>query len=198
MVKRGILLLAASALAPAPLSAQTVEDRARAAAEQAFRSDVTKHIRDIAEKYIIPGETADSAIMFVPAESVFAELHDRFPAVVEEGFKRRVYIVSPTTLWAVLNTMRAILKDARMREQAHVIQKHVGDMIRDVERLDKRVGNLASHFEQARRDVEEIQVSTNKIVRRGESIESIPLEGEKPQAIERPRDFAPAQRELPQ
>jgi DNA recombination protein RmuC len=101
------------------------DDRARTLAEQQFKADVGKHIKDIAEKYIIPGETADSAIMFVPAESVFAELHDRFPGVVEEGFRRRVYIVSPTTLMATLNTVRAILKDSKMREQAHVLQKEI-------------------------------------------------------------------------
>ncbi|MCB2107869.1 MAG: DNA recombination protein RmuC [Rhodobacteraceae bacterium] len=152
------------------------DERERTAAEQSFRTDVLKHIKDIAEKYIIPGETADSAIMFVPAESVFAELHDRFPALVEDGFKRRVYVVSPTTLMATLNTVRAILKDARMREQAHVIQTEIGKMMEDVVRLDKRVGNLGSHFEQARKDIADIQTSTGKIVKRGEAIESIQLE----------------------
>ncbi|MBM3514226.1 MAG: DNA recombination protein RmuC [Alphaproteobacteria bacterium] len=161
------------------------DDAAATAAERDFRNDVLKHIKDIADKYIIPGETADSAIMFVPAESVFAELHDRFPAVIEDGFRRRVYIVSPTTMMATLNTVRAVLKDIRMREQAHVIQREVGELIRDVERLDKRVGNLASHFEQARKDVDEIQVSARKIVKRGSAIEDIPLEGtgESPQQV---------------
>ncbi len=151
------------------------DDRARTLAEAAFRADVLKHIKDIAEKYIIPGETADSAIMFVPAESVFA-LHDRFPAVVEEGFKRRVYVVSPTTLMATLNTVRAILKDARMREQAHIIQTEIGKMMEDVVRLDKRVGQLATHFEQTQKDVSEIRTSTTKIVKRGAAIENIQLE----------------------
>src|SRR5581483_7107756 len=105
-------------------------------AESEFKTAVTKHIRDIAEKYIIPGETADSAIMFVPAESVFATLHDRFPGLVQESFARRVYIVSPTTLMATLNTVRAILKDAQMREQAHVIQTAVERMMADVKLLD--------------------------------------------------------------
>ncbi|MDX2221210.1 MAG: DNA recombination protein RmuC [Rhodospirillaceae bacterium] len=162
------------------------DERETAAAEQAFRTDVLKHIRDIAEKYIVPGETADSAIMFVPAESVFAELHDRFPALVEDGFKRRVYVVSPTTLMATLNTVRAVLKDARMREQAHVIQAEIGKLMEDVVRLDKRVGNLASHFESARKDVAEIQTSTTKILKRGETIESIPLEAEPTERIAAP------------
>ncbi|MGE4062204.1 MAG: DNA recombination protein RmuC [Rhodospirillaceae bacterium] len=159
------------------------DERARTLAEQAFRTDVLKHIKDIAEKYIVPGETADSAIMFVPAESVFAELHDRFPQVVEEGFRRRVYIVSPTTLMATLNTIRTILKDARMREQAHIIQKEIGELTKDVERLEKRVGNLGTHFEQAQKDVKEILISTDKIVGRGHKIENIPLEGEAQPAI---------------
>ena len=158
--------------------ANATDERARTAAEAAFRTDVLKHIKDIAEKYIVPGETADSAIMFVPAESVFAELHDRFPQVVEEGFRRRVYIVSPTTLMATLNTVRTILKDARMREQAHIIQKEIGELTKDVERLDKRVGALGTHFEQTQKDVKEILISTNKIVDRGHKIENIPLEGE--------------------
>jgi DNA recombination protein RmuC len=161
------------------------DDRERAVAEQAFRSDVIKHIRDIADKYIIPGETADSAIMFVPAESVFAELHDRFPMVVEEGFRRRVYIVSPTTLMATLNTIRTILKDARMREQAHIIQSEIGKMMEDVVRLDKRVGQLATHFEQTQKDVNEIRTSTTKIIKRGVAIENIPLEAPTIEGAER-------------
>ena len=152
------------------------DERELALAETSFRSDVIKHIKDIADKYIIPGETADSAIMFVPAESVFAELHDRFPMVVEEGFRRRVYIVSPTTLMATLNTVRAILKDARMREQAHIIQSEIGKLMEDMGRLDKRVGQLATHFEQTQKDVSEIRTSTSKIIRRGAAIENIQLE----------------------
>ena len=152
------------------------DERELAAAETAFRSDVIKHIIDIADKYIIPGETADSAIMFVPAESVFAELHDRFPMIVEEGFRRRVYIVSPTTLMATLNTVRAILKDARMREQAHIIQSEIGKLMEDVMRLDKRVGQLATHFELTQKDVGEIRTSTTKIIKRGVAIENIQLE----------------------
>ena len=154
------------------------DERARTAAEQQFKADVGKHIKDIAEKYIIPGETADSAIMFVPAESVFAELHDRFPMVVEEGFKRRVYIVSPTTLMATLNTIRTILKDAKMREQAHVLQKEIGELVKDVTRLDQRVGGLATHFEQARKDIEQIQISTRKITDRGGKSENMQLDGD--------------------
>ena len=137
---------------------------------------MTKHIRDIAEKYIIPGETADSAIMFVPAESVFATLHDRFPGLVQESFQRRVYIVSPTTLMATLNTVRAILKDAQMREQAHVIQTEIGKLMEDMRRLDERVGKLATHFDQTRKDVDQVSISTRKIIERGETIAEIQIE----------------------
>ncbi len=161
---------------------EATDDRARTVAEQAFRADVLKHIKDIAEKYIVPGETADSAIMFVPAESVFAALHDKFPQLVEEGFKRRVFIVSPTTLMATLNTVRTILKDARMREQTHIIQKEIGKMMEDVARLDKRVSALSTHFDQAVNDVKDIRTSTTKIVKRGHDIENIPLEDAAPQA----------------
>ena len=154
----------------------SADERELARAEAAFRTDVLKHIKDIAEKYIVPGETADSAIMFVPAESVFAELHDRFPALVEEGFRRRVYIVSPTTLMATLNTVRAILKDSRMREQAHIIQTEIAKMMEDVNRLDDRVAKLATHFGQTQKDVEDIRISTGKIIKRGVAIENIQLD----------------------
>jgi len=157
------------------------DERARQLAESEFKTAVTKHIRDIAEKYIIPGETADSAIMFVPAESVFATLHDRFPGLVQEGFARRVYIVSPTTLMATLNTVRAVLKDAQMREQAHVIQAEIGKLMEDVGRLDARVGKLATHFDQTRKDVDEVLTSTGKIVKRGEKIAEIQID---PPAVE--------------
>ena len=173
------------------------DERARTVAEAAFRSDVIKHIRDIADKYIIPGETADSAIMFVPAESVFAELHDRFPGVVEEGFRRRVYIVSPTTLMATLNTVRAILKDARMRQQAHIIQTEIGKMTEDVKRLDKRTEALATHFKQVQKDVDDILISTDKIIKQGEKIENVQLEGPAVESPEMPRLVAEDERKPP-
>lgn len=178
--------------------AAAADDRERDEAARAFRADVLKHIKDIADKYIIPGETADSAIMFVPAESVFAELHDRFPAVIEDGFRRRVYIVSPTTLMATLNTVRAILKDARMREQAHVIQREVAELTRDVERLEKRVGALGNHFDQAQADIKDIQTSTRKIIRRGQRIEGIPVDAadDEGQALDITRTSTQSGREL--
>jgi DNA recombination protein RmuC len=171
------------------------DEREVAQAQQAFRVDVLKHIKDIAEKYIIPGETADSAIMFVPAESVFAELHENFSDVVEAGFARRVYVVSPTTLMATLNTVRAVLKDARMREQAHLIQREIGELAKDVKRLDERVGDLAKHFGQAQNDVKLIQTSADKIIKRGERIENIPLDSSG-ETVEAP-DLLAAERPQP-
>ena len=155
------------------------DDAARVQAGRAFSAAIIKHVRDIAEKYIVPGETADAALMFLPSESVFAELHASFPNVVEQSHRAKVFIVSPTTLWATLNTMRAILKDVRMREQAGLIQQEVLAMMEDVGRLDDRVGKLRRHFGQAEDDMRQIHISTEKITRRGESIESLELgEGE--------------------
>lgn len=157
----------------------------RVEAERFFRASVIKHIKDIAEKYIIVGETAESAMMFLPAESVYAELHARFVDVVEFSFKSKVWIVSPTTLMATLNTVRAVLKDARMREQAGVIQKEVSCLIDDINRLDERVDNLAKHFDQANRDIGEIRTSSAKIVKRIDKIEEIEFaEGDEMKVIQ--------------
>lgn len=147
-------------------------DRARTEAARQFRTAVQVHIKAIAERYIVEGETADSALMFLPSEAVYAELHARFSDVVREGFARRVWIVSPTTCMATLNTMRAILKDARMREQAGAIRRELSLLTKDVERLVDRVGNLDRHFEQARRDVEQIKTSASKAGGRAEKLES--------------------------
>ncbi|MDP6603863.1 MAG: DNA recombination protein RmuC [Rhodospirillales bacterium] len=161
------------------------DEAGRTKAARAFSADVTKHVRDIAERYIVAGETAESALMFLPSEAVYAELHARFAAVVEDSYRRRVWIVSPTTLMATLNTVRAVLKDARMREQADVIQIEVLKMLTDVERLDKRVGNLQRHFTQATDDVQEIRTSTEKITRRANRIEELQI-GDDEQPAELP------------
>ncbi len=141
-----------------------------------FSADILKHVRDIRDRYIVPGETGEAALMFLPSEAIYAELHSRYANVVEQSFRERVYIVSPTTLWATLNTVRAVFRDVQMREQAHVIQKEVEVMLTDVGRLDERVGKLASHFAQANRDVEAIQTSSKKITRRGERIRELELD----------------------
>ncbi len=133
-----------------------------AEATRLMRAAVRLHIKAISDKYIIEGETADGALLFLPSEAVYAELHANFSDVVREGFDARVWIVSPTTCMATLNTMRAILKDARMREQAGAIRRELGLLNKDVERLGDRVGNLDRHFGQAARDIEEIKISAVK------------------------------------
>ncbi len=159
---------------------QTAEtDAERIQAARDFSADILKHVRDIRDRYIVPGETGEAALMFLPSEAIYAELHARYTNVIEQSFRERVYIVSPTTLWATLNTVRAVFRDVQMREQAHVIQKEVEVMLTDVGRLDERVGKLVSHFAQANRDVEAIQTSSKKITRRGERIQELDLADDK-------------------
>jgi len=153
------------------------DDDQKKIAGRAFRTATLKHVDDICSKYILPGETAESALMFLPSEAVYAELHASFPEVVQQSFRSKVWIVSPTTLMATLNTVRAVLKDAQMREQAHVIQREVMTMLDDVGRLQKRVADLRKHFGQAEKDINLIETSSEKIVTRGERIEQIQIEG---------------------
>ncbi|MEE2980896.1 MAG: DNA recombination protein RmuC [Pseudomonadota bacterium] len=156
------------------------DEAAKTVAERAFHQAIVKHIDDISGKYIIPGETAESALMFLPSEAVYAELHATFGDVVEKSYRARVWIVSPTTLMATLNTVRAVLKDARMREQAGVIQRELLTLLKDVERLDDRVEKLQIHFEQATKDISQIRISTAKVTSRAERIEDIQLEDATP------------------
>ncbi len=145
------------------------------AAETQFRRDVGKHVRDIAERYLIAGETQDTAFMFVPSESVFADIHERFEDLVQAALRARVVIVSPSLLMLSIQVMQAVLKDVRMREQAHLIQREVAELIKDVGRLNERVGKLQSHFGQASRDIDDILVSTRKLASRGEKIAALDL-----------------------
>ncbi|WP_245216561.1 DNA recombination protein RmuC [Sagittula salina] len=154
--------------------AETQEQLSRAA--QAFRLSVRKHIRDISDRYILEGETADGAMMFLPSEAVYAELHANFPEVVREGFSARVWIVSPTTCMATLNTMRAILKDARMRAQAGAIRRELHALYGDVDRLGARVANLDRHFGQAAKDVQEIKISAEKASKRARRLDNFDFE----------------------
>ena len=158
-------------------------DRDRNQARKSLATDVLKHVSDISAKYIVPGETAESALLFLPSEAVYAELHANLPEVVEKSWKSKVWVVSPTTLMATLNTIRAILKDSQMREQAHVIQREIMVLLQDVGRLDGRVGKLENHFRQAEDDLRQIRVSTEKITKRGNKIEEIELEVEASQSI---------------
>ena len=148
-------------------------------AQRGFKAAVRSHIKIISEKYIIDGETADGALMFIPSEAVYAELHSNFPEVVREGFSMRVWVVSPTTCMATLNTMRSVLKDARMREQAGKIRVELSSLQKDVERLENRAGNLAKHFELAVRDVEEIKISAKKASRRATKLDEFEFEEKK-------------------
>jgi DNA recombination protein RmuC len=152
------------------------DEATRTATQRAFASTIAKHVTDIAEKYIIPGETAESALMFVPSEAIYCEIYTSAKDIADKARRARVFIVSPTTLWAVLNTMRAILKDTQMREQAGAIQREVGLLLDDIGRLSKRVDNLETHFSAAEKDVREIRTSTEKIVRRGDRIQDVELE----------------------
>ena len=145
-------------------------------AARQLRTAVKKHIKDISEKYILEGETADGALMFLPSEAVYAELHASFPELVREGFSARVWIVSPTTCMATLNTMRAILKDARMREQAGAIRRELGLLYQDVDRLGTRVENLDRHFTQAAKDITEIKISADKAGKRARRLDNFDFE----------------------
>ena len=145
-------------------------------AARQLRTAVKKHIKDISEKYIIEGETADGALMFLPSEAVYAELHANFSQLVREGFSARVWIVSPTTCMATLNTMRAILKDARMREQAGAIRRELGLLYQDVDRLGTRVENLDRHFAQAAKDITEIKISADKAGKRARRLDNFDFE----------------------
>jgi len=153
-----------------------------AVAQRAFQLAMRKHITDIRDKYILPGETAESALLFLPSEAIYAELHANFAAVVDESYKARVWIVSPTTMMATLNTVRAVLKDVRMREQAGEIQKLVELMMGDTRRLQERVDNLKRHFTQTEKDLRDIDTSTTQIMRRGERIQQTDL-GDGPSAL---------------
>ena len=145
-------------------------------AARALRTAVKAHIKAISEKYILDGETADGALMFLPSEAVYAELHANFPELVREGFAARVWIVSPTTCMATLNTMRAILKDARMRAQAGAIRKELSALFADVDRLGTRVENLDRHFHQASKDISEIKISAEKAGRRAQRLDNFDFE----------------------
>jgi DNA recombination protein RmuC len=148
----------------------------RANAQRLFRGDVKKHVDDIAAKYIIPGETSDGAVMFVPAEAVFAEIHAYHGEIVDHAMQRHVWIVSPTTLMAVLNTARAVMKDVATREQVHIIKDELGKLGKDFQRFDVRMRKLADHIRLAHQDAEEVRVSSDKITRRFSQIERVELD----------------------
>jgi DNA recombination protein RmuC len=145
-------------------------------AAQTFRRDLDVHIADIARKYLIKGETQDIAFMFVPSESIFAEIHENFESVVQKAHKARVIIVSPSLLMLSIQVIQSVLKDQRMREQAHLIQGEVIRLMEDLGRLDERVQKLQTHFSQTQKDVEQIATSTAKVMKRGAKIEEMEFE----------------------
>jgi DNA recombination protein RmuC len=143
------------------------------AAEAQFRRDTQKHIQDIADRYHIPGETHDTAFMFVPSESIFADIHERFEDVVQRAHRARVVIVSPSLLMLSVQVVMSLLRDMQMRDQAHVIQDEVIRMMADVGRLDERVRKLQLHFGQANKDLDDILTSTKKITNSGDRIQAL-------------------------
>jgi DNA recombination protein RmuC len=156
-----------------------------AAASQRFRRDMEVHIRDISDKYLIPGETQDTAFLFVPSESIFAEIHEHFEAIVQRAHRARVVIVSPSLLMLSIQVVQSVLRDQRMREQAHLIQGEVANLMDDLGRLDERVRKLQGHFAMAQKDVDMIVTSADKLTRRGQKIEALELDkSEKPAAAE--------------
>ncbi len=160
-------LEAYEALRAAQTPAETLE------AQRRMRAAVRAHMRAIAEKYVIEGETAEGALMFLPSEAVYAELHANFGDLVREGFALRVWIVSPTTCMATLTTLRAVLKDARLKAEAHAIRRELGLLGKDLERLATRVGNLDRHFGQAQADLAEVRISTEQASLRARRLEDI-------------------------
>ena len=140
-----------------------------------FKQDIKKHIQDIAKKYIIPHETADGAIMFIPAESIFADIHAYHPDLVELAQRANVWITSPTTMMAILTTSRAVLKDAATRQQVHLIQQHLVALSQDFTRFQKRMDDVARHVNKAQQDVEQVHKSSKKISQRFEKIEKVEL-----------------------
>jgi DNA recombination protein RmuC len=170
-----------------------VSEADRAVAQRQFRADVKKHVEDIASKYIIAGETSDGAVMFVPAEAVFAEIHAYHPEVVDFAMQRRVWIVSPTTLMAVLNTARAVMKDVATREQVHIIKDELSKLGKDFARFDQRMKRLADHIRMAHQDAEDVRVSSDKITRRFNQIERVELD-----QLDQVREFERALLDSPQ
>ena len=148
----------------------------RKALQQQFRQDLQKHIKDIAEKYIIPNETTDGAVMFIPAEAIFAEVHSNYPEVIALAQRLKVWLVSPSTLMAVLTTAKAVLKDDATRKQVHIIQKHLHALADDFQRFEKRMDKLTKHIDLAHQDVNEVNTSAKKITQRFQKIESVELE----------------------
>ncbi|MBX9706119.1 MAG: DNA recombination protein RmuC [Gammaproteobacteria bacterium] len=168
---------------------QVAETDRQAAARQ-FKQDIKKHVQDVADKYIVSNETADGAILFIPAEAIFAEIHGHHPELVEEAYKRKVWLASPTTLMAILTTIRAVIKDDATRKQVHIIQEHLAGLGEDFKRFQMRMDKLADHIRQANDDVTAVNTSAKKITSRFSKIEQVELHSdvEPLNALELPTD----------
>jgi len=157
---------------------KNLSESAQNQAEKQFKADIRKHVDDIASKYIIPSVTSDGAVMFIPAEAVFAEIHAYHPEVIDYAMAKRVWVVSPTTLMAVLNTARAVLKDVEMRKQVHIIKDELGRLGKDFERFDSRMKSLADNIRKAHENAQDVHISSQKISRRFAQIERVELTNE--------------------
>ncbi len=153
----------------------SLSDAEQNLAEKQFKADIKKHVDDISNKYIIPNVTSDGAVMFIPAEAVFAEIHAYHPEIIDYAMIKRVWLVSPTTLMAVLNTARAVLKDVEMRKQVHIIKDELGKLSKDFERFDVRMKKLADNIRQAHDNAQEVHISSQKITNRFKQIERVEL-----------------------
>lgn len=157
------------------LTSSTLPEVERRLAQNQFRIDIRKHIQDIADKYLIPGETADGAMMFIPAEAIFAEIHANYPDLIELSHQLKVWLVSPTTMMAILTTARAVIKDIATKKQIHIIQEHLLALSKDFSRFRIRMDNLSKHINLAHTDIEEVHKSSKKIVSRFNNIEKVNL-----------------------
>ncbi|MGO4525509.1 DNA recombination protein RmuC [Microvirga sp. 2MCAF35] len=179
---RGLVIDAKFPLEGFTLFREAKGDEARGRAAARVRNDMLVHVKDIAEKYLIPGETQDIAMLFVPAESIYADLAEHFDDVVQKAHRARIVIVSPSLLTLAIQVMQALVRDARIREEARVIQVEVQKLLEDVVRLDARVAKLDTHFRQAQEDVSQIRVSADKIVKRGQKIETLEFDEDETEA----------------
>jgi DNA recombination protein RmuC len=160
----------------------------RKGAETRLRQDMAKHVKDIAEKYILSGETHETAILFVPSESIYAELHEHFDDIVQKAHRQRVIMASPNVLMLLVQTLQALFKDVAMRDQAHVIKAEVSKLMEDVGRLKERASDLRRHFDMANGDLEKLTTSADRITKRGNKIESMEIEETpKAEALHAPR-----------
>lgn len=176
---RGLVIDAKFPLESFTLLREARSDDARKAAGQRVRGDIGVHVKDITERYFLPGETQDMALLFVPSESIYADLHEHFDDVIQKASRARIMIVSPSLLALAIQLMQSLVRDARMREEAQVIQSEVGKLLDDVRRLGERVDRLDTHFRQAQEDVAGIRTSAGKVTSRGERIGALEFDDAK-------------------